>query len=319
MASNQGVIGKKKFVYGIDIGGSYTKFGKFDKDLKLLDMNQIKSDNSSPIKLVSNIIDFIEQSGVKQEEIIGYGLGSLGVVKDNTIVKSVNLGIEDFDIKSMFTQITGNQYVVVTNDCNTATYGEYIYRNFSVPKSVVMITLGTGMGAGYIIDGKIMEGKSGLAGELGHIQIEHETDFLCNCGKIGCLESIIGSNGILQEYRRVMGDTYNHDSKITVKDIFDMAKNSADPVAIESLKKLIHYIAYTCKLIHLSTNPDLIIIGGGISQAGDYLLNEVKKELIDMDPGFMGTVHVELAQLGNEAGVYGAAHNIMNAIKNVKE
>jgi glucokinase len=302
----------KKYIYGIDIGGTTIKFGLFDLDLKLLNNWEIhtnKHDNGRYI--VDDIVRSIVHKTPNLEEVYGYGFGVPGPVVKNHISVCVNLGWENIDLKNLLKNRLHNDHIFIGNDANVATLGEAYLGAGHGRKNVAMITLGTGVGSGIVYDGLIVEGAFGSAGEIGHLTVAQDTNFRCNCGKIGCLETVASATGVRRLYE-LERQTFSGDSllykfpSVSAKRIFDAAKDG-DVLANKVVDKAVYYIAYACHVLSVTTNPEVILLGGGVSKAGEFLRQKV--ETITRQLAFPPTrnTKIELAILGNDAGIFGAA------------
>ena len=185
---------------------------------------------------------------------------------------------------------------------------------------VVFMTLGTGVGGGIVAEGKLLHGMAGAAGELGHITVDFDQPIVCTCGKKGCLETVASATGIVNLARRY-ADEYAGDSElkariddgqdVSAKDVFDLAKQN-DPLALIVIRHFSKYLAIACSHVANMLNPSFIVIGGGVSAAGEFLLEGVRKEYEQLVfPQVRETTHLRLAELGNDAGVIGAASLVL--------
>ncbi|MBQ9765083.1 MAG: ROK family glucokinase [Lachnospiraceae bacterium] len=318
-----------KVCVGVDVGGTSIKFGLFtnnqDSGLQLLDKWEIPtntSDAGSHIieEIASSIKAKIADNKLLPENLDGIGVGVPGPVVDRSIVRScVNLGWGMLDVRKALREALGETgefahiNIVVENDANVAALGEYtIVSTRKAYRSLVMMTLGTGVGGGIVIDGQIMSGMNGAAGEFGHMPVLYDETEYCNCGKKGCLEQIASATGMVRlAGRRVPKDTIDRwsagDSKqLTAKDIFDAMANG-DSQAEAVVDEACSYIATALANITCVINPEVIVIGGGVSRAGNVLIDRIKKYY--NEKAFSGCKDVEiiLAELLNDAGIYGAA------------
>jgi glucokinase len=301
-----------KYIYGIDIGGTSVKLGLFDRTFTLLEKWEIptdKTDHGSHI--LGDIVASIKDHTPNLEEIYGYGFGVPGPVIKNQIQMCVNLGWGVVDIEEELKDVLENDRIAVANDANVATLGEAFIGAGHGRKNVAMITLGTGVGSGIIVDGLILEGAFGSAGEIGHLTIPQKKPLLCNCGKQGCLETVASATGVVNIFRRKAENFIGESSLleapyVTAKMIFDNAKDG-DILANMVVDEAAYYIAYSCHVVSITTNPSTIIIGGGVSKAGEFLLARVRKEFIRLAFPPARDTKIVQATLGNDAGMYGAA------------
>ncbi len=301
--------------FGIDVGGTSIKIGYFDGNI-LIDKFSIptnRDDNGSKIikEIAEAIVAYTSENKIDLHDIDGYGFGIPGPIKNNFTTICPNLGWRNYDVKEEFNKFIECDNVVAANDANVAAAGEYWTVGEDV-KNLVMLTFGTGVGGGIIIDGKVIEGANGGAGELGHIPIKFENATKCGCGNEGCLETVASATGIVIETEKALASS-NDDSTlrnaevITAKDVFDAAK-LGDKLALDCVDQLGKYVGLACASIAATVDPDLFIIGGGVSAAGDILLETIEKwyKKFAMKP-FKAT-QFKIARLGNDAGIYGAAY-----------
>ncbi len=304
------------YIMGIDVGGTTVKIGQFSEDLTLLSKWEIHTDKKNQgLNIIEDIIASIKDH-VPLEEIIGYGFGVPGPVKDGVVIECVNIGWpNDYHLASITKTLTDNDHIYVENDANVATLGELSKGAAKNYHSAVMLTLGTGIGGGIVIDDQVVGGADGAAGEFGHIQIERTDGFPCNCGNTGCLETVASASGIKRLYQqnKIMNpfQTKNHLEDPSAKKIMNLAKEG-DELASYTIDQVASYLAYASHIISLSVNPEVIIFGGGVSKAGTFLLDKVEA-LFGHYP-FKATKQTKflLATLGNDAGMVGAAGLVKN-------
>jgi glucokinase len=294
------------YYYGIDIGGTTIKCGLFEENGHLLKVNEIPTRKEECGKyILPDIADYIEKNnlefGLKKEDIAGVGLGVPGSVTDDGVVnKCINLGWGVVNVSKEFTKLTGIPSKV-GNDANMAALGEYYKGSGKNYKSMVFVTIGTGVGGGIIIDGKPLNGVNGAACEIVHLPIVKEDVGQCNCGKRGCLEQVASATGIVRKARKLIAR-----KDLTAKDVFDLAK-AGDKQCIEAINYSLSYLAKGLACISCAIDPEVYVIGGGVSKAGDYLIDIVsdyyKKDAFHPSRD----TKIVLASLGNDAGMYGAA------------
>ncbi len=234
------------------------------------------------------------------------------VMPDGYVEVCVNLGWKDkYPARELSDALKGLP-VKCGNDANVAALGEMWQGGGKGFTDIVMVTLGTGVGGGVIIDEKIVTGKHGLGGEIGHIHVRDEETEHCNCGGVGCLEQVASATGIAREARRKMAacDTPSLMRKagdqVTAKDVLDAAKEG-DSLALEVMEVVGHYLGVALAGLALTVDPQMFVIGGGVSKAGQYLVEVINRHYakymtISENRGTIG-----LAKLGNDAGIYGAA------------
>ena len=309
-----------KYVIGIDIGGTSVKLGLFTREGELKHKWQIKTDKSDNGKNILNdiyqsILSTLEEQSILLSQVDGAGMGIPGPVKKDGYVETcVNLGWKDCnpakDLEA-FLHIP----VFAGNDANVAALGELWQGGGKGADTMVLITLGTGVGSGIIMDGKIIAGSRGLSGELGHVTVNPEEKESCNCKNHGCLEQYASATGIVRVANGLLQNS-NKLSKLrelesfTAKDVFDAAKEQ-DEVAIEAVEILGEYLGRTMANVTLTIDPDVFVIGGGVSKAGQILMDVIEKyykKYVCLS-SCVGEVH--LATLGNDAGIYGCAKLII--------
>lgn len=310
-------------IIAIDLGGTSAKCAFVRCDGHLLHQWTVPTDNREKGRfivpaLIDSIKAKIEEYKVDKHDILGIGMGTPGTVNvaKKTVKGAYNLNwIEDQEIGQAFEQAF-NLPFYLDNDANVAALGEQWQGAGQQMKDIVMITLGTGVGGGIVIDNQLVHGISGAAGEFGHITVDPHSDQMCTCGKKGCLEAFASATGIVNmaEYfkdrltspsplktKMEAGETI--DSKM----IFDAAKNG-DALGLKIIDQCAFYLALGCSHLINILNPGKIVIGGGVSQAGDFLLDRVREKAdAYLFPPLREKAEIVLAQLGNEAGILGAA------------
>ncbi len=300
--------------FGVDVGGTTVKIGLFQAEGELLQKYEIltdKSDAGAHIieQIGEKIRDILTERGMNLNDCAGVGIGLPGPVDpEGNILGCVNLGWGIFNVeKTMSGQLSGT-YVKAGNDANVAALGEQTYGAGRGRKNLVMVTLGTGVGGGIILGGKILEGTNGAAGEIGHIPVNPEETVRCSCGKCGCLEQYASATGIVR-MAKTMREAYPDtvlSKDADAKDICDGAK-AGDPLAKAVLHELSRYLGTALASVACVLNPEIFCIGGGVSRAGEILLEETKQYFEKNVFAPCKNVEFTIAQLGNDAGIYGAA------------
>ena len=307
-----------KVCFGIDLGGTTVKIGLFTEEAKLIDSMEIptrKEDDGSHI--LPDICEAIEsklvEKKITRDNLIGVGIGIPGpITKDGTVLNCVNLGWGMFNVEEKLSQMLGGVKVKAGNDANVAALGETWQGGGRGFEDLILVTLGTGVGGGVIIGGKIITGSNGAAGEIGHIPAVYGEDAeTCGCGKCGCLETVGSATGIVREAKKLLAKS-SEDSKLRIiedfscKDVFDAAKED-DKIALEVVDKLAYYLGNSIAGIAAVTNPQVIVIGGGVSKAGKFLLDKIEENFCKNAFHATKNAKFALATLGNDAGMYGAA------------
>lgn len=307
----------KKYTYGIDVGGTTIKIGLFNLEgriLKKLEIETVKGNNGET--MFADIVKTIKSITPDLSQVVGYGFGIPGPVINNYFAVAVNLGIRDINLKDKLKDVLENDNIVAANDANVAALGEALSGAGQGQKDVVMLTLGTGVGGGFVVDSKVVEGMSGCAGEIGHLTVDAHSKLECNCGKKGCLETVASATGIRNVYNMLRED-YNGTSTLynlkypSAKAIIDAAKNG-DELATQVIDYASYYLGFACNVIAVTTNPSTIVIGGGVSKAGDFLIDKIRNNFQKICFNSTMKTNIVQASLGNDAGMYGAKELVRN-------
>ncbi|HEL9635782.1 TPA: ROK family glucokinase [Streptococcus suis] len=316
-----------KKIIGIDLGGTSVKLAILTTEGEIQEKWSIKTnilDDGSHI--VPDIIDSIKQRfethGLTKDDFLGVGMGSPGVVDSEagTVIGAYNLNWKTLQlVKDQFESALGLPFFI-DNDANVAALGEQWVGAGNNNPNVVFMTLGTGVGGGVIAAGNLIRGVKGAGGELGHITVDFDEPFACTCGKKGCLETVASATGIVNLSRRY-ADQYAGDVKlkqmiddgqdVTAKDVFDLAKEG-DDLALIVYRHFSEYLGVACANIAAVLNPAYIVLGGGVSAAGEFLLDGVRKVFAENSfPQIKESTQIVLATRGNDAGVLGAASLVL--------
>lgn len=312
----------KQYAFGIDIGGTTVKCGFFKNDGTFVEKWEIptRKDNGGDL-ILPDIADAIrerlDRHGVNMDDVEGIGVGVPGPVLDDGVVNGcVNLGWGVFNVAEKLSDLLGGIRVVAGNDANVAALGEQWRGGGKGFKNVVMVTLGTGVGGGIIIGGRILPGGHGAAGEIGHMQMRKNETAVCGCGKKGCLEQYASATGIVRLAKLALADEKKPSSlrsltEVTSKDIFDAAK-TGDAMAMKLVDTLGEMLGSALAHITAVVDPDVIVIGGGVSKAGQILLDAIVKHYRPAAFHACRDTEFKLAVLGNDAGMYGAVRMVLN-------
>lgn len=308
-----------KYVFGVDIGGTTVKMGLFDTDGNLLDKWEITTvTENGGSRILPDVAHSIEakmqEKKIAKEDVKGVGMGAPGPIDgDGVVHKAVNLGWGVINIKETLAGLLGVP-VEAGNDANVAALGEMWKGGGQGHRNLVAVTLGTGVGGGIIINGGILTGATGAGGEIGHIHVEDAEETPCNCGSLGCLEQYASATGIVRlANRRLAADRKEsvlRNKKISAKTVFDAVK-AGDEVAKEIADEFGFYLGKGLALVAGVVNPEIFVIGGGVSKAGEILFDFIRPYFEKFI--FHGCADVEfaLATLGNDAGIYGAARMVL--------
>lgn len=316
-----------KKIIGIDLGGTSVKFAILTQEGEIQEKWSIKTnilDEGSHIvpDIIASIQHHLELLNLSAEDFIGIGMGSPGAVDrfEGTVVGAYNLNWKTVQpIKKDIESALGISFFI-DNDANVAALGERWKGAGENQPDVVFMTLGTGVGGGIVAEGKLLHGAGGVAGELGHITVDFDRPFDCTCGKKGCLETVASATGIVNLTRRY-ADEYAGDAElkrliddgedVTAKTVFDLAKDG-DELALIVYRHFSQYLGIACANIASVLNPANIVIGGGVSAAGQFLLDGVQKVFDENTfPQVRTSTQLVLANLGNDAGVIGAASLVL--------
>lgn len=313
-------MGKK--CIGVDVGGTSVKIGLFEVTGELLHKWEVPTRKEEGGKYVigdvaASILKTLEEKNIPLSEVAGAGMGVPGpVMPDGYVEVCVNLGWRDKYPEKELSQLLSGLPVKSGNDANVAALGEMWQGGGKGYDDIVMVTLGTGVGGGVIVDQKIIAGKHGLGGEIGHIHIRDEETEKCNCGGVGCVEQVASATGIAREARRKMAAVDTPSSlrrfgdKVSAKNVLDAAKEG-DALALEVMEVVGHYLGLALAQISMVTDPEVFVIGGGVSRAGQFLIDTIYKHYDQYTPISGNKSGIVLATLGNDAGIYGAARLIL--------
>ena len=304
-----------KYLFGIDIGGTTVKIGLLSHEGVIIEKFEIKTNiENNGASILTDIRDaiysFLDKKNIDREQVIGIGFGVPGPVVNNVIYKCTNLGWGIVDIVEAFGSLLDWKPVIAaTNDANAAALGEMHYCGDSNVNSSVLMTLGTGVGGGIILNNKVLNGAHGGAGELGHMQVDHVHKYECNCGGVGCLETVASATGVVRlakEYLGTIKSNLDELADITAKDVFDAAK-AGDELAMKVVSEVGEYIGKAAAFISTVVDPDVFIIGGGVSKAGNILTDVIEVNFRKHAFHVSRNIPFVLAKLGNDAGMVGAA------------
>ena len=308
---------------GVDIGGTSVKLGLFQGDGTLLRKWEIptRKENGGAYILediAASIRRQLSEEGLALSDLEGAGMGLPGpVLPDGHIEFCVNLGWKAGNPQETLSGLLDGLPVKSGNDANVAALGEMWQGGGRGYKNLVMVTLGTGVGGGVILNEKIWTGMQGVGGEIGHMHIVEGEVERCNCGGFGCLEQVASATGIAREARRVLAADETpsamrrFEDHISAKNVLDCAK-SGDALALQVTETVGRYLGLACAQIALTVDPEAFVIGGGVSRAGQFLIDVIQKYYDNYVAISANKGVLTLAKLGNDAGIYGAARLVLD-------
>lgn len=309
-----------KYCFGADIGGTTVKLGLFEATGEILDKWEIvtrtENEGAAILPDISESIGKkIAEKQLNKDDILGIGVGvPAPVTEDGVVNGTANLGWKYKEVKRELEEMTGLE-AVIGNDANVAALGEMWKGGGAGQKNMVMVTLGTGVGGGVIVGGKVITGSHGAGGEIGHICVNYEETDTCGCGNKGCLEQYASATGIVRLAKKKLEqetrETALVKETVTAKDVFDAVK-AGDAVAKEIAEEFGRYLG--CGLANLAVvaDPAVFVIGGGVSKAGEVLLPYIQKPYLERAFFADKDVKFTLATLGNDAGICGAAKMVLD-------
>ena len=304
-----------KYGFGVDLGGTTVKIAYFDQEGTLLSKWEIPTVTANGGEqilpdIAASIKNYMTEKAIAPDSVIGIGIGVPGPVSSKGVVnKCVNLGWGVFNIEKTLSDLTGFP-VKAGNDANVAAMGEYWKGGGRGYDNLVMATLGTGVGGGIVVDGRLVYGKNGCGGEIGHLVLKKDESIPCGCGKKGCVEQYCSATGVVRTAKEYLAadsrpSCLREKDALTCKDIFD-ASAAGDAVAADILEvvydNLAEFISDLCSVL----DPEVVVLGGGVSKAGDVLLSGIARHFPKYMFHAIGSVKLTLAALGNDAGAYGA-------------
>lgn len=308
---------------GVDVGGTSVKMGLFEVTGELLHKWEVTTRKEEGGKYIlddvgASILEKLKELNIPIDQIQGAGLGIPGPVLPNGYVEvCVNLGWRERYPERELSEMLHGLPVKSANDANVAALGEMWQGGGKGYHDIVMVTLGTGVGGGVIIDEKIVSGRHGLAGEIGHIHIREDETETCNCGGVGCVEQVASATGIANEAKKMMASKdlpsslRSFGQQVTAKNVLDEAK-AGDPLALEVMEIVGHYLGLLLSQVAMTIDPEVFVLGGGVSKAGQFLIDTIDHNYEKFTPISKNKGSIVLATLGNDAGIYGAARLILD-------
>ena len=304
-----------RYGFGVDLGGTTVKIAYFDEQGNMIAKWEIPTVTAGGGKqilpdIAASIRQYIEQKTIDPASIIGVGIGVPGPVSSKGVVnKCINLGWGVFNIAEELSNLVGFP-VKAGNDANVAALGEFWKGGGQGCDNMVFVTLGTGVGGGIVVEGRLLHGAHGSGAEIGHLVLKRDETIPCNCGKYGCVEQYCSATGIVRLAKEAMEGVselsrLHRANPLTCKDIFDAGK-AGDALALKVLDQYYAYLGEFLANICCVVDPDAVVLGGGVSKAGQMLLDGTRPYFDKYVFHAASGARFALASLGNDAGAYGA-------------
>jgi len=314
-----------KYVIGTDIGGTTVKIGLFKTEGVLVEKweiptNRANGGDSVPADIAESVNCKLAELKIDKSDVVGMGVGVPGpVTTPGVVMKCPNLGWGIFNVNERMSAETGIKSFAL-NDANSAALGELWHGTAKGYKNLVFVTLGTGVGGGVIVDGKVLFGTHGGAGEIGHILVNPEEEDVCGCGCKGHLEQYASATGLVRITRKALAagaaSVLKNDENLTAKAVFDAAKGD-DEVACGAVELMCKYLAMAFSGIAATVDPEIFLIGGGVSKAGSIITETVKKYYVPANMNVLRDPEFALASLGNDAGIWGSAYHALTMSESI--
>lgn len=315
----------KDYAFGIDLGGTTAKVGLFTTSGALLEKWEVATDTSNRGEhilenLAGAILGKMKEQNIAPEQVEGVGIGVPGPVLDSSVVPVVCANLGGWGECNVAAQLSGlldGLKVLVGNDANVAALGEIWMGAAKGCRSAVMVTLGTGVGGGVIVDGKVIDGVHGAGGEIGHITVNRAETAVCGCGKRGCLEQYSSATGVVRCMKKLLNENPAtpcalRGKPFEAKDVFDAAR-SGDALAAREVDEMTDTLAVALASIANTTDPEMFLVGGGVSRAGEVLFDPLTRHFKDYAFKSCRETPIRQASLGNDAGIFGAVRLVVGA------
>ena len=315
----------KEYAFGIDLGGTTAKIGLFTTSGALLEKWEVATDTSNAGEhilenLAAAILGKMNEQGIQPEQVEGVGIGVPGPVLDSSIVPIVCANLGGWGERNVSAQLSGllnGLKVLVGNDANVAALGEIWMGAAKGAKNAVMVTLGTGVGGGVVVNGKVIDGVHGAGGEIGHITVNRHETATCGCGKHGCLEQYSSATGVVRCMKKLLDENPDtpcvlRGTEFAAEDVFDAARNG-DALAAREVDEMSDTLGMALANIASTVDPEAFLVGGGVARAGDVLFAPLNKHFQEYAFKSCRETPIKQASLGNDAGIYGAVRLIVGA------
>ena len=315
----------KEYAFGIDLGGTTAKIGLFTTSGALLEKWEVATDTSHAGEhilenLAAAILGKMKEQSIQPEQVEGVGIGVPGPVLDSSTVPIVCANLGGWGERNVSAQLSGlldGLKVLVGNDANVAALGEIWMGAAKGAKNAVMVTLGTGVGGGVVVNGKVIDGVHGAGGEIGHITVNRHETAVCGCGKRGCLEQYSSATGVVRCMKKLLDENPDtpcvlRGTEFAAKDVFDAARNG-DALAAREVDEMSDTLGMALANIASTVDPEAFLVGGGVARAGDVLFAPLNKHFKEYAFKSCREIPIKQASLGNDAGIYGAVRLIVGA------
>ena len=315
----------KEYAFGIDLGGTTAKIGLFTTSGALLEKWEVATDTSNAGEhilenLAAAVLGKMKEQSIQPEQVEGVGIGVPGPVLDSSIVPIVCANLGGWGERNVSAQLSGlldGLKVLVGNDANVAALGEIWMGAAKGAKNAVMVTLGTGVGGGVVVNGKVIDGVHGAGGEIGHITVNRHETAVCGCGKRGCLEQYSSATGVVRCMKKLLDENPDtpcvlRGAEFAAKDVFDAARNG-DALAAREVDEMSDTLGMALANIASTVDPEAFLVGGGVARAGDVLFAPLNKHFQEYAFKSCRETPIKQASLGNDAGIYGAVRLIVGA------
>ena len=315
----------KEYAFGIDLGGTTAKIGLFTTSGALLEKWEVATDTSNAGEhilenLAAAVLGKMKEQSIQPEQVEGVGIGVPGPVLDSSIVPIVCANLGGWGERNVSAQLSGlldGLKVLVGNDANVAALGEIWMGAAKGAKNAVMVTLGTGVGGGVVVNGQVIDGVHGAGGEIGHITVNRHETAVCGCGKRGCLEQYSSATGVVRCMKKLLDENPDtpcvlRGTEFAAKDVFDAARNG-DALAAREVDEMSDTLGMALANIASTVDPEAFLVGGGVARAGDVLFAPLNKHFQEYAFKSCRETPIKQASLGNDAGIYGAVRLIVGA------
>ena len=315
----------KEYAFGIDLGGTTAKIGLFTTSGALLEKWEVPTDTSNAGEhilenLAAAILGKMKEQSITPEQVEGVGIGVPGPVQNASVVPIVCANLGGWGEQNVSARLSGlldGLKVLVGNDANVAALGEIWMGAAKGCSSAVMVTLGTGVGGGVIVNNHVIDGIHGAGGEIGHITVNRRETAVCGCGKKGCLEQYSSATGVVRCMKKLLDENPDtpcvlRGTDFAAKDVFDAAR-SGDALAAREVDEMADTLGMALASIASTVDPETFLVGGGVARAGEVLFTPLIKHFKEYAFRSCRETPIKQASLGNDAGIYGAVRLIVGA------